>query len=102
GKDAAVLGPGIGVTPATRALTRWLVESSPLPLVIDADGLNCLAGDLACLDRKRGPIVLTPHPGEMARLAGLSTAEVQADRLRGPRLLAERHGVVVVLKGSRT
>jgi NAD(P)H-hydrate epimerase len=102
GKDAVVLGPGIGVTPATRALTRWLVESSPLPLVIDADGLNCLAGDLSCLDRKRGPIVLTPHPGEMARLAGFSTSEVQSDRLRAARLLAERHGVVVVLKGSRT
>jgi NAD(P)H-hydrate epimerase len=102
GKDAVVLGPGIGVTPATRALTRWLVEWSPLPLVIDADGLNCLAEDPACLDRKRGPIVLTPHPGEMARLAGCSTAEVQADRLRAARLFAERHGVVVVLKGSRT
>jgi NAD(P)H-hydrate epimerase len=102
GKDAVVLGPGIGVTPATRALTQWLVESSPLPLVIDADGLNCLAGDLSFLDRKRGPIVLTPHPGEMARLAGCSTAEVQADRLRAARLVAERHGVVVVLKGSRT
>lgn len=102
GKDSVVLGPGIGVTPATRALTRWLVESSPVPLVIDADGLNCLAGDLSCLDRKRGPIVLTPHPGEMARLAGRSTAEVQADRLFAARELAERHGVVVVLKGSRT
>src|SRR5262249_42512822 len=86
GKDAVVLGPGIGVNPATRALPRWLVESSPLPLVIDADGLNCLADDLSCLDRKRGPIVLTPHPGEMARLARCSTAEVQADRLRAARL----------------
>jgi len=102
GKDSVVLGPGIGVTPATRALTRWLVESSSVPLVIDADGLNCLAGDLSCLDHKREPIVLTPHPGEMARLTGRSTAEVQADRMLAARELAERHGVVVVLKGSRT
>ncbi|MET0153601.1 MAG: NAD(P)H-hydrate dehydratase [Candidatus Binatia bacterium] len=102
GKDAVVLGPGVGVTPATRALTRWLITSSPVPLVIDADGLNCLAGDLSCLEQRRGPIVLTPHPGEMARLAGCSTAEIQRDRVGAARFLAERYGVVVVLKGSRT
>ncbi len=102
GKDAVVLGPGIGVTPATRALTQWLVARSPAPLVIDADGLNCLADDLSCLRHKRSPIVLTPHPGEMSRLAGCSTGDVQADRVGAARRLAERHGVVVVLKGSRT
>ena len=102
GKDAVVLGPGIGVTPATRALTQWLVARSPAPLLIDADGLNCLADDLSCLGHKRSPIVLTPHPGEMSRLAGCSTGDVQADRVGAARRLAERHGVVVVLKGSRT
>ncbi len=102
GKDAVVLGPGIGVTPATRALTRWLVESCPVPLVIDADGLNCLVDDVSRLQHKRSSIVLTPHPGEMARLVGCSTAEIQRDRVGAARLLAENQGVVVVLKGSRT
>jgi NAD(P)H-hydrate epimerase len=102
GKNAVVFGPGIGVTPATRALTRWLIASAPVPLVIDADGLNCLAGDLSWLEQRRSAIVLTPHPGEMARLAAGSTAEIQGDRVGAARSLAQRHGVVVVLKGSRT
>jgi NAD(P)H-hydrate epimerase len=102
GKDAVVLGPGIGVAPATRGLTRWLIESCPVPLVIDADGLNCLAGNLSWLERRRGSIVLTPHPGEMARLAARSTAEIQGDRVGVARSLAERYGIAVVLKGSRS
>jgi NAD(P)H-hydrate epimerase len=102
GKNAVVFGPGVGVTPATRALARWLIASSLVPLVIDADGLNCLAGDLSWLEQKRSAIVLTPHPGEMARLTAGSTAEIQGDRVGAARSLAERHGVVVVLKGSRT
>jgi NAD(P)H-hydrate epimerase len=102
GKSAVVFGPGIGVTPATRELTRWLIASSPVPLLIDADGLNCLAGDLSWLEQRRSAIVLTPHPGEMARLAAGSTGDVQGDRVGAARSLAERHGIVVVLKGSRT
>jgi ADP-dependent NAD(P)H-hydrate dehydratase / NAD(P)H-hydrate epimerase len=102
GKDAAVFGPGVGTTPMARALTEWLVTSSPVPLVIDADGLNCLAGQIGWLKRKRGEIVLTPHPGEMARLLSCSTQTVQADRVGAARQLAARHSVTVVLKGART
>jgi NAD(P)H-hydrate epimerase len=102
GKDAAVLGPGIGATPATRGLTEWLIASSPAPLVIDADGLNCLAGQIGWLRRKRFPIVLTPHPGEMARLSSVTTGEVQADRIGEARRLAAGYDVVIVLKGART
>ena len=101
-KSAVVLGPGIGVTPATRALVEWLIASSPVPMVIDADGLNCLAGQIGWLRKSAQPIILTPHPGEMARLAGCSTADVQADRVGAARRLAESHGVTVVLKGART
>lgn len=102
GKDALVFGPGVGVTPATRALTEWLIASSPVPLVIDADGLNCLAKEIHWLEKKRSPIVLTPHPGEMARLGPSSTTEVQENRMDAARRLAETYGVTVVLKGART
>lgn len=102
GKDAAVFGPGIGVTPATREITEWLVASSPVPLVIDADGLNCLAGQLGWLRKKRSPVVLTPHPGEMARLVSASTETVQSDRIGAARKLAADFDVVVILKGARS
>lgn len=102
GKDAAVFGPGVGTSPMARALTEWLIESSPLPLVIDADGLNCLAGQVGWLKRKRCPIVLTPHPGEMARLLACSAHDVQSDRVGVARRLATTYGVVVALKGART
>ena len=102
GKSAVVLGPGIGVSDATKALVRSLVASCPLPLVIDADGLNCLAGDAAQLRQRPGPTVLTPHPGEMSRLVGMAVPAVQADRLGVARRLASDTGACIVLKGART
>ena len=102
GKDAVVFGPGVGTGEDAKALTEWLIESSPVPMVIDADGLNCLATNVGWLAKRRSPIVLTPHPGEMSRLVGGSTADVQSDRLGVARRFATEHGVVVVLKGSRT
>lgn len=104
GKDALVLGPGLGVGDGTGALlARWLDEGA-VPTVLDADGLNALAGDPSALGRRRGApaLVLTPHPGEMARLCGLSTAAVQERRLGVARDAAARFGAVVVLKGART
>lgn len=103
GKDALALGPGLGQTPPTMALVRRLLRTCPVPLVIDADGLNAIAGDLAALAECPGPPpVLTPHPGEMARLAALSIADIEADRLGIARDFAMRHRVVLVLKGART
>ncbi|HSD10238.1 MAG TPA: NAD(P)H-hydrate dehydratase [Candidatus Binatia bacterium] len=102
GKDAVVFGPGIGVTPSTRALSEWLIASSPLPLVIDADGLNCLAGQIGWLKKRRSPVVLTPHPGEMARLLSCSVGDIQGNRVDCARRLAADYGVTVALKGSRT
>ena len=80
------------------------VSSTQVPVVIDADGLNILARELELLAElaKRRTIVLTPHPGEMARLAAISTAEVQANRLETARDFARRMGVILVLKGART
>lgn len=102
GRNCLALGPGIGTADETGALVGAVVRHCPLPLVIDADGLNLLAADPDPLRRARGPVILTPHPGEMARLLGASTAEVQADRLAAARGLAARWRVYVVLKGART
>ncbi|MGH7856737.1 MAG: NAD(P)H-hydrate dehydratase [Candidatus Binatia bacterium] len=102
GKTSVVYGPGIGATPATRTMTEWLLAECPLPMVIDADGLNCLAGQVGWLASRRAPTILTPHPGEMARLIGGATADVQNDRPGSARRLAGEYGVVVVLKGART
>ena len=102
GKSAIALGPGIGDSPETTAFVAGVIEAAAAPLVIDADGLNAIARDTAVLKRLRAPAVLTPHPGEMARLAGLSTNEVQADRTGVSRAFAKKYGITLVLKGSRT
>lgn len=102
GKGAAVLGPGIGVSSDTIALTRWLVTHCELPLVIDADGLNCLVEGPEVLQERSAPVILTPHPGEMARLTKLSTAQVQERRIAVARSFARMYHCYLVLKGART
>ena len=103
GKDAMAVGPGLGGHPATVALVQTLVKSASVPLVIDADGLNAVAQDTNCLlGEKSADVVLTPHPGEMARLLGVSIADVEADRIATARRFAAHFGVYLVLKGSRT
>jgi ADP-dependent NAD(P)H-hydrate dehydratase / NAD(P)H-hydrate epimerase len=106
GMNALVAGPGIGVSDDTRELMTWLVEEGvrpKRPLLIDADGLNVIAAlGPALLKSARGPIVLTPHPGEMARLLGTASAVVNADRIGAARRLAEMTGAGVLLKGART
>jgi NAD(P)H-hydrate epimerase len=105
-RDAVVLGPGLGQEPQTRALVRAFVRACPVPLVIDADGLNAFAveGEPPALDalRRDAATVVTPHPGEMARLAGRPAVEVQRNRPEAAIALARRTGAVVVLKGERT
>jgi NAD(P)H-hydrate epimerase len=101
GRAAVVCGPGLGLAPGTRELVAHVVRCCTAPLVLDADALNAVAGT-ALLASRPGPTVVTPHPGEMARLVGGDTATVQADRLRTARRLAAEARVVVVLKGART
>jgi NAD(P)H-hydrate epimerase len=106
-RDAVVLGPGLGQSPDARAFARDLVRRCPQPMTIDADGLNAFGaadGEAAAPDllRREPPTVLTPHPGEMARLLGGRTRDVQSRRADSARALAERTGAVVVLKGERT
>ena len=101
-KFTVALGPGIGTHPETRELVARLVSDLACPMVIDADGINNLAGATAGLKDAAGPRILTPHPGEMARLVGLTTPEVQARRLDLARDTAARLGVTLVLKGAQT
>ena len=101
-KTAMALGPGLGTHPETQELVRHLARDLVLPLVIDADGVNALAGDPELLQDAAGPRLLTPHPGEMARFLGTTVPEVQADRLRTAREVAARTQAVVVLKGAQT
>jgi len=100
-RGAVVCGPGLGQASATRELIRHVVRQCTAPLVLDADGLNAVAGTSVLRDRP-GPTVITPHPGEMARLSGGDTVRVQADRLGAARAFARAERVVVVLKGART
>jgi hydroxyethylthiazole kinase-like uncharacterized protein yjeF len=99
-KTLLALGPGLGTHPDTIAFVRRVYREAAQPVVIDADGLNALAGmqDWAAA----GPRILTPHPGEMSRLTGLSAAEIQNDRVGAARAFAMEKKVTVVLKGQRT
>ena len=96
---ALVVGPGLGRSAATVAAVRRLVAEAPVPLILDADGLNALDGDVELLAGRPAATIVTPHAGEYARLAG---EPVEEDRVAAARRLAERAGAVVLLKGSRT
>jgi len=102
GKSVLAIGPGISRDPQTAQLVRSLVARLRLPMVVDADGLNAFEGRTEELDGKGRTLVITPHPGEMARLAGCSIADVQKDRLGAARNFAREHELIVVLKGHRT
>lgn len=101
-KSAVVLGPGMSQHPDTRAFVLEFVRRCPVPMLVDADGLNALSTDVETLKGAASGIVLTPHPGEMARLAGGTVSEVQKDRVGAALDFAGRYGCTVVLKGYRT
>jgi NAD(P)H-hydrate epimerase len=103
-RDVLAVGPGLGASSdSTRELVRGIVLNRSVPLVLDADGLNSLAPwDQSLKGTADLPIILTPHPGEMARLTGLTIPEVVRGRVEIARQFATEHSVIVVLKGSRT
>jgi NAD(P)H-hydrate epimerase len=102
-RDVVAIGPGLGQAEATREFIKQLVDRATMPVVVDADGLNAFANDPDRLSGREGrDVIITPHPGEMARLVGMSTDEVQASRLEIARNFAIAHRVYVVLKGHRT
>ena len=102
GKDGVVVGPGLSTRPSTAEFVLGLLAKIKVPAVIDADGLNILAADIGRLRGLRAPAVLTPHPGEFARLTGRSAADVLRHRLEMAPEFARKHGVHLVLKGYRT
>lgn len=102
GKACLAIGPGVGTGSGTASLVQQVTAQCPLPMVIDADGLNNLIGHLDILEERATPTVITPHPGEMARLMSVSVATIQHDRIGAARSLAEKHGIIVVLKGAGT
>jgi hydroxyethylthiazole kinase-like uncharacterized protein yjeF len=98
-KSLVAIGPGLGQDTETVQFVRSMVEQTPLPMVVDADGLNALAGHPS---RYRWPRIFTPHPGEMSRLNGRTIAEIQADRIETARTFATERDVYLVLKGNRS
>jgi NAD(P)H-hydrate epimerase len=101
--DVIACGPGLGREPSVGEFVRTLVERSTVPLVLDADALTVLADDPSCLvGREERDVIITPHPGEMARLTGSSVDEVQANRIEVASNFAATRHVYVVLKGHRT
>ena len=104
GKSVLAIGPGVGTVPETAELVRTLVNRRRLPVVLDADGLNAFAGRMDKFQSggDLAEAVLTPHPGEMSRLAGLGIAEIQAHRVENAREFARKYKVNLVLKGFRT
>jgi ADP-dependent NAD(P)H-hydrate dehydratase / NAD(P)H-hydrate epimerase len=102
GKTVLAVGPGISHHAETSEFVRSVVVKCTTPLVLDADGLNAFEGRSGELNGKGRSLVITPHPGEMARLAGSTVAAVQRDRINVARTFAREHELIVVLKGHRT
>ena len=99
---AVLLGCGLSVCEDTKALVRGFIENCAVPTVLDADALNCISDNPEILKKRESEIIITPHPGEMGRLCGLSAKEVNADRVNVALRFAEKYGVITVLKGSGT
>jgi NAD(P)H-hydrate epimerase len=100
--NACVIGPGLSTHYETVQVVRNLIQRLTIPMVVDADGLNALVGSLDILKKVKAPIVLTPHPGEMARLLGISSSDVQKDRVGCAASFAVKYKVTLVLKGAGT
>jgi hydroxyethylthiazole kinase-like uncharacterized protein yjeF len=103
GKTVLAIGPGLGTHPETQAVIRHLVREANVPILLDADGLNAFAGKLDDLRTRNSTfLTLTPHPGEMGRLLGISNVAVQADRVKAATETAKRANAHVILKGFHT
>jgi NAD(P)H-hydrate epimerase len=101
-KSVLAIGPGISRHPETAEFVRAVVKKYDTPMVLDADALNAFEGLAGELSGRGRTLVITPHPGEMSRLTGMSIAEIQANRIDVARKFAREHGLIVVLKGHRT
>ncbi|MBN1445365.1 MAG: NAD(P)H-hydrate dehydratase [Candidatus Omnitrophica bacterium] len=100
--DAVLIGPGISTLEETAEFVKKIVEHAEKPLIIDADAITIVSGAKLLLKKRRGAVILTPHPGEMSRLTGLAVKEIQKRREKTAREFADKHDVIVILKGYRT
>ncbi|MDY6856645.1 MAG: NAD(P)H-hydrate dehydratase [Thermodesulfobacteriota bacterium] len=101
-KNALALGPGLSTKEETAGLIASIIKETTIPIVIDADGINALAKNKDSIKEAKAPVVLTPHPGEMARLTGNTVAEIQNNRIEVSRSFAKEYVAYIVLKGFRT
>lgn len=102
GCSALLFGCGIGQNVDTMKILSDIIEKSNIPTVIDADGINLLSSNIDLLKKSKAPVILTPHPGEMARLCGCSVKEVESDRIEKAKGFAQKYSCTVILKGSNT
>ncbi len=102
GKKCLAIGPGLGEAAETKKLVHRIIKESPVTIVLDADGLNNIAGSTEILKKAKAPLILTPHPGEMARLIDSTAGSVQKDRITCARKFAEKFNVHIILKGAKT
>ena len=100
--DVVALGPGIGVNPNTIEMVKYILENLKKPIVLDADGINCVCQCKDVLLSRNETTIITPHPGEMSRLINVDISEIQKNREKYSMEVAKRYDVIVVLKGSRT
>ena len=100
--SAVVIGCGIGVNENTEKIVCSVIENAECPIIIDADGINALSKNINILKTAKAQVILTPHPGEMARLTGLSVSEIQKKRIETARAFSSLSGAVIVLKGCNT
>lgn len=100
--DAVMLGCGIGTDFASGLITKSLVANCTKPLILDADAINCISGCPQCLEDASAPILLTPHPGEMARLTAKTINEVESDRVEVAKAFCKKYNVNLLLKGHET
>lgn len=100
--DCIALGPGIGVDKDRIQLVSEIIRDTKVPMVVDADGINCIAENIEILNQGKGPIIITPHPGEMARLLNKDIQEIEKNRQYYSQYISEKYNIIVVLKGNKT
>lgn len=102
GATALLIGPGLGRTDEVSALIKKILEITEVPVVIDADGINCISGDINILRKIKAPVIITPHPAEMARLCRTTISDIESNRVEYAKHIASKYSCVVVLKGANT
>ena len=100
--SCVVVGCGMGNDEDTKAVTEYVIRNSQVPVILDADGINCIKDNIDIIDSAKAPIILTPHPKEMSRITGLEVSEIQENRLKAVNDFTKSHKCILVLKGAST